>query len=62
MGGPQACHKDDFSAFWGERLQPEVQARMKLFQAAYQSRINFQETLCIWMKIGDTKGEEGRFL
>ena len=23
--------------------------------------MNFQETLSIWMKIGDTKGEQGRF-
>jgi len=51
-----------FLLFGGERLQPEVQARMKFFQAAYQSRINFQETLSMWMKIGDAKGEEGRFL
>jgi hypothetical protein len=34
---------------------------MELFLAAYQSGMNFQETLSIWMKIGNTKGEQGRF-
>jgi hypothetical protein len=34
---------------------------MELSQAAYQSGMNFQETLSIQMKIGDTKGEQGRF-